>query len=178
MEIIKQLSGISLSLAFSIAWIPQIYRIYRNKSSRDVSLWMLLLSAVGYTSGLTYVITNDIAKLWVVVNYMSGLFMTFITVLAWWKYRKHEIADLNHEPARACTRDIKIKWTDDLEQDIMCAHSTDFSDYNTDEVSIHCNPVSDKNACATVEYGIDPSVYPNWYNNNCNTCCTDRGSHL
>ena len=176
MEIIKQLSGISLSLAFSIAWVPQIYRIHRNKSSRDVSLWMLLLSAVGYTSGLTYVITNDIAKLWVVVNYTSGLFMTFITVLAWWKYRKHEIADICLQPERACTRNIKVEWTDDLARDIMCINGN--VGIGTEVGSIHCNPVSDEKAFATKEYGIDPSVYPNWYNNNCNTCCTDRGSHL
>jgi len=174
MEIIKQLSGISLSLAFSIAWIPQIYRIYRNKSSRDVSLWMLLLSAVGYASGLTYVITNDIARLWVVVNYTSGLFMTFITVLAWWKYRKHEIADLCLEPERACTRNIKIEWKDEPAQDIMCMYDGDFDDLGTPVPSIHCNSVLDRKTCATVEYGIDPSKYPNWYNNS----CTDRGSHL
>jgi uncharacterized protein with PQ loop repeat len=170
MEIIKQLSGISLSLAFSIAWVPQIYRIYRNKSSKDVSLWMLLLSAVGYSSGLTYVITNDIARLWVVVNYTSGLFMTGITVLAWWKYRVHEIES---GPGRACTRDIKIKWTRDLAQDIMCMHD-DFDETELDTVSIHCNPVQEKNTCATVEYGVNPSEYPNWYNNS----CTDRCSHL
>lgn len=175
MEIIKQLSGISLSLAFSIAWVPQIYRIYRNKSSRDVSLGMLLLSAVGYTSGLTYVVTNDIAKLWVVVNYTSGLFMTFITVLAWWKFRNTEdTSNIDHEPGRACTRNIKIEWTEDVAQDIMCMYEGEFDDIDTEVVSIHCNPVSDERACATKEYGVNPSEYPNWYNNS----CTDRSSHL
>ncbi len=90
-EIIKQTSGILLSVCFAIAYFPQIIRMIRNKSSKDVSLGMLILNLVGYSSGLLYVTSNDIARFWVVVNYTSGIVMTILTVFFWKYYIRKEI---------------------------------------------------------------------------------------
>jgi len=90
-EIIKQTSGILLSVCFAIAYFPQIFRMIRNKSSKDVSLGMLILNLVGYSSGLLYVTSNEIARFWVVVNYTSGIVMTILTVFFWKYYIRKEI---------------------------------------------------------------------------------------
>lgn len=83
MEIIKQGSGILLSLSFALAYIPQIIRFTRTKSSKDVSLGMLGLNLLGYISGLVYVYTNGIAGTWVVINYTLGILMSIGTVSCW-----------------------------------------------------------------------------------------------
>ena len=90
-EIIKQTSGILLSVCFAIAYFPQIIRMIRNKSSKDVSLGMLILNLVGYSSGLIYITTNEIARFWVMVNYVSGICMTILTVFFWKYYIRKEI---------------------------------------------------------------------------------------
>ena len=90
-EIIKQTSGILLSVCFAIAYFPQIIRMIRNKSSKDVSLGMLILNLVGYSSGLLYVTSNEIARLWVMVNYTSGIVMTILNVFFWKYYIRKEI---------------------------------------------------------------------------------------
>jgi uncharacterized protein with PQ loop repeat len=90
-EIIKQVSGILLSVCFAIAYFPQIIRMIRNKSSKDVSLGMLILNLVGYSSGLIYITTNEIARFWVMVNYVSGICMTILTVFFWKYYIRKEI---------------------------------------------------------------------------------------
>jgi len=90
-EIIKQTSGILLSVCFAIAYFPQIIRMIRNKSSKDVSLGMLILNLVGYCSGLVYITSNEIARFWVVINYSSGICMTIMTIFFWKYYIRKEI---------------------------------------------------------------------------------------
>lgn len=90
-EIIKQTSGILLSVCFAIAYLPQIIRMIRNKSSKDVSLGMLILNLVGYCSGLVYITSNEIARFWVVINYSSGISMTILTMFFWKYYIRKEI---------------------------------------------------------------------------------------
>jgi len=90
-EIIKQTSVILLSVCFAIAYLPQIIRMIRNKSSKDVSLGMMILNLVGYCSGLVYITSNEIARFWVVVNYSSGISMTILTMFFWKYYIRKEI---------------------------------------------------------------------------------------
>ena len=90
-EVIKEVSGIMLSVCFAIAYIPQITRMIRNKSSRDVSLGMLILNIIGYSSGLVYVTSNEIARFWVVINYSTGIGMTLLTIFFWKYYIRKEV---------------------------------------------------------------------------------------
>ena len=92
-DMIREGSGIVLSVCFAIAYFPQIIRMFRNKSSRDVSLGMLILNLIGYCSGLIYVTSNEIARFWVVVNYSTGIGMTLLTVFFWKYYIRKEIED-------------------------------------------------------------------------------------
>jgi uncharacterized protein with PQ loop repeat len=46
-EIIKEVAGIVMTLCFMFCYIPQIVKIFKNKSSRDVSSNCLFLCLSG-----------------------------------------------------------------------------------------------------------------------------------
>ena len=70
--------GIVLSISFSVAYIPQIVKMIRRKSSKDVSLIMLLINALGYYCGLGYVLLKGVDAYWLVFNYTAGFIMPFL----------------------------------------------------------------------------------------------------
>lgn len=80
-EIISNISGILLSISFSIAYMPQIRKILSNKSSKDISLGMLIWNSIGCISGLVYLHSVGIAEFWVTLNYIICLVMVTITIL-------------------------------------------------------------------------------------------------
>jgi MtN3 and saliva related transmembrane protein len=49
-DILGFLAGVITTISF----VPQVVRTYRNKSGRDISLWMMLLFALGITLWLIY----------------------------------------------------------------------------------------------------------------------------
>ena len=53
-NIFAEFFGIIMMLAFMFCYVPQIVKIYKNKSSEDVSLMLILMSIVGYISGMIY----------------------------------------------------------------------------------------------------------------------------
>ena len=89
MEIIGTIAGITLSISFGIAYAPQIFRMFKLKSARDISVSSILLNLSGYLSGLTYVAVNQLSdNVWLVVNYSTGCIMTLATLYAWFRYSK------------------------------------------------------------------------------------------
>jgi MtN3 and saliva related transmembrane protein len=46
--------GFVAAVITTISFVPQVVRIYRSKSGRDISLWMMLLFALGITLWLIY----------------------------------------------------------------------------------------------------------------------------
>ncbi|HMY11968.1 MAG TPA: SemiSWEET transporter [Turneriella sp.] len=46
--------GFIAGMITTISFVPQVVRIYRIKSGRDISLWMMLLFALGVTLWLIY----------------------------------------------------------------------------------------------------------------------------
>ena len=83
----EQIVGILLALCFSGAYIPQVYRIIRNKSSKDVSLGMLLINGIGYFSGMAYLHLSETVGFWLKFNYQGGFIMTLICIGIWFIYR-------------------------------------------------------------------------------------------
>lgn len=59
----------------------------KNKSSKDVSLLMIALTALGYTSGLVYMFSTEFG-IWWFLNYVIGLIMCTILTYCWFKYDK------------------------------------------------------------------------------------------
>ncbi len=78
--------GLMLTICFSGAYIPQIFKIVKNKSSKDVSFIMLFVNFMGYSSGLLYVILQNNPGFWLWVNYSFGLIATSVCMIIWGKY--------------------------------------------------------------------------------------------
>ena len=83
----ETLIGIILSTSFSVAYVPQIVKMIKRKSSADVSLIMLLINGFGYYCGLVYVLMKNLDAFWLCFNYIAGFAMTFICVFIWLMYR-------------------------------------------------------------------------------------------
>ncbi len=84
---IDDLLGIVLSTSFSVAYVPQIVKMIKRKSSDDVSLIMLLINGLGYYCGLAYVLTKELDAFWLYFNYSAGFIMTSVCVFIWSMYR-------------------------------------------------------------------------------------------
>ena len=57
--------------------------MWKYKSCRDVSFFMLLLQVGGYFSGVMFLHMEGIENLLLSFNYYSGLFIASLTVIGW-----------------------------------------------------------------------------------------------
>lgn len=80
--------GILMTVCFMCCYIPQIYKIWKNKSSNDLSVLMIFLSLGGYISGIIYNITTGF-QFWLFANYSSGITMCSVLIFFWFKYKKN-----------------------------------------------------------------------------------------
>ena len=85
----ENLFGIILSLSFSIAYVPQILKMIRRKKSDDVSLIMLIVNGIGYSSGVLYVVMKQLDAFWLRFNYIAGFIMTVLCIGAWYYYKEN-----------------------------------------------------------------------------------------
>lgn len=85
--IIREVAGLIMTICFMFCYVPQIIKIFKNKSSHDVSLGLILMSIGGYISGMVYLFTGTFG-LWWFTNYCVGLVMCSILVWAWFRYRR------------------------------------------------------------------------------------------
>ena len=81
MDSIGEFFGALMVLSFICCYIPQIIKMIKNKSSKDVSLLMIALTALGYSSGMVYMFCTEL-------NYGIGLIMCVILTYCWFKYDK------------------------------------------------------------------------------------------
>ena len=81
------LFGVILTVSFSGAYLPQIVKMFKRKSSNDVSFLMLVINAIGYSCGLGYVLVKNLNVFWLLLNYTSGLMMTILCIVFWAFYR-------------------------------------------------------------------------------------------
>jgi uncharacterized protein with PQ loop repeat len=86
-EYAAEFFGIIMTVAFMFCYVPQIIKIFQNKSSKDVSLMLILMSIVGYISGMVYMFLTTFG-LWWFMNYSVGLVMCSILVYAWFRFKK------------------------------------------------------------------------------------------
>ena len=80
--------GIILAISFSTAYLPQIIKMWKNKSSEDVSLCMLVINTIGYTSGVMYLVVGGATGFWLWINYCSGTAMSIIAIGFWVIYKR------------------------------------------------------------------------------------------
>jgi|TARA_R100000278_G_scaffold118982_1_gene100051 uncharacterized protein with PQ loop repeat len=87
MDSIGEFFGALMVLSFICCYIPQIIKMIKNKSSKDVSLLMIALTALGYSSGMVYMFCTEFG-IWWFLNYGIGLIMCVILTFCWFKYDK------------------------------------------------------------------------------------------
>lgn len=86
-EIIKWLTVV-MGIVMSLAYYPQAYKIFRNKSSKDVSLFTYLMFGLGTTVWFIYgVYAHDVV---VASGFIFGVVGSWLVVLLSLRYRKRE----------------------------------------------------------------------------------------
>ena len=78
--------GAMMSLSFAICFAPQVYKIYKNKSSKNVSCAMCVLQIAGNVGGLGLAFSQE-SDFWFKLNYGFGLTMSIALTYFWWTYR-------------------------------------------------------------------------------------------
>jgi uncharacterized protein with PQ loop repeat len=86
-DIIRESAGIIMAMCFMFCYVPQIVKIIKTKSSKDVSLSLIFMCMGGYTFGLLYMSLTTFA-LWIFLNYSLGLVMSSVLVYICFKYKK------------------------------------------------------------------------------------------
>ena len=86
-DIIREFAGIAMAMCFMFCYVPQIIKIAKTKSSKDVSLSLIFMCMGGYAFGLLYMFLTSFA-LWIFLNYAFGLVMSSILIYTCFKYKK------------------------------------------------------------------------------------------
>jgi MtN3 and saliva related transmembrane protein len=77
-----QFLGYLGSFLSSITFIPQVIRVYKTRSARDLSMYMLLIV---FTSTLVWLAYGIGMKLWPVIS-CNGIICLLSAWLIWFKY--------------------------------------------------------------------------------------------
>jgi MtN3 and saliva related transmembrane protein len=64
----------------TIAFIPQAYKVWKTKSTKDISLWMFLIFTAGVAGWLVYGVLTD--NLPIIFANIVTLFLAFLILLA------------------------------------------------------------------------------------------------
>lgn len=86
MELIKELSGMLMALCFMSCNVPQIYKILKTKSAKDLSVYYILTCLSAYVFGITYLCLSEFV-FWILLNYLTGMLTTGILLVCYLKYR-------------------------------------------------------------------------------------------
>ena len=85
MEYIGYLGGGVLTLQF----IPQIYKIYKTKSVKDISIFFLVMNIVGLSMMMSYSIFENQKPIYIPL--CISLINTFIVLIMVVYYRKNDV---------------------------------------------------------------------------------------
>jgi MtN3 and saliva related transmembrane protein len=78
-----QLLGLAAGTITSFTFLPQVFKIWKTKSAKDLSFSMLLLLMLGVSLWLAYgILVKDIA-----IIYTNGTMLALTMVMLYFKYR-------------------------------------------------------------------------------------------
>lgn len=78
-----QLLGLAAGTISSITFLPQVIRIWKTKSAKDISLQMLLLLILGVTMWLVYgILVKDAA-----IIYTNSMVLTMSLIMMYFKFK-------------------------------------------------------------------------------------------
>jgi len=83
---IKEFSGAAMVLSFMLCYVPQILKIIKHESSKDISPIMIFLGISGYTFGLIYMLCTGFG-IWWFLNYVSGIITSAVLLFYWYKHK-------------------------------------------------------------------------------------------
>jgi len=86
MHLIRDISGMIMTLSFMSCYIPQILKIIKTESSSDISPTMIILGLIGYITGMIYMYTN-VFGIWWFLNYATGIVTSTVLFYYWFKHR-------------------------------------------------------------------------------------------
>lgn len=76
-----------MAACFVTCYVPQIFKIFKTKSSKDLSIFFILMPMTGYISGLLYLFLSGTWVLWLLLNYGLGLAMTIFLLFVYFKFK-------------------------------------------------------------------------------------------
>ena len=79
----------------TIAFIPQAYKVWKTKSTKDISLWMFLIFTTGVAGWLVYGVLTD--NLPIIFANIVTLFLAFLILVAKIKFNWNLEKYLNFE---------------------------------------------------------------------------------
>jgi len=83
-DILAHLASIA-GIAMSLANYPQAYKIYKTKSSKDISLLTYIILVIGGLIWLLYDIS--IRNFPIIITYSFGTFSSFLVLIGIFKYK-------------------------------------------------------------------------------------------
>ena len=94
-SILCWISGILGASCFAINALPQVIKAFKTKSTKDISLFFIVLSILGNIFSATYIFyTNYITGYWQIPQYFNyGIALTLIIVLLFLKIRYDKTVD-------------------------------------------------------------------------------------
>ena len=95
-ELLAMIFGAMMSLSFALCFAPQIFKMYKNKSSKDVSLGMIFLQVSGNVGGLGLAFTSQ-GNIWLFINYGFGLLMAACLMVIWNMFHINNSSDRRYQ---------------------------------------------------------------------------------
>lgn len=85
---ITTLLGLIMCFGFTFGYVPQLIKLYRTKSSNDISVGQYYLTIFGYLGALFYTISLRLFGFWLILNYLSGILLCVWVIALCKKYKK------------------------------------------------------------------------------------------
>jgi len=85
-DLVRDISGMIMTVSFMLCYIPQIIKIIKTESSSDLSPTMIVLGLVGYITGMIYMYSN-VFGIWWFLNYFTGIISSSVLFYYWFKHR-------------------------------------------------------------------------------------------
>jgi uncharacterized protein with PQ loop repeat len=86
-ELIHQASGILMTICYLFCNVPQIIKIVKTKSAKDISIGFLGLATAGHIFATIYGSFGS-NNIWTFVCYGGGLISSLVLLVLWNKYGK------------------------------------------------------------------------------------------
>jgi len=75
------------TLAFAICYWPQLYKTWRKKQVRDISVWPWIIQTIGYGTGLIY--GSLLKQTPLIAGYAHGLICSVLFLYLYRRYYKN-----------------------------------------------------------------------------------------